>query len=201
MPRTTRTFIAVAIPAALGEKLGRLQTQLAPAVPGARWTTTEPFHMTLAFLGDVAELDLNPLCKAVAEATAPFRRFEVRLEGVGAFPDLSRPRVIWAGLTAPDLSPLHDLQKAVAGAATEVGYRPDDQRFTPHVTLGRIKSDRRGPRPPDLTQPFERYRTWSGGSFTVSEVITFGSTLTPEGPTYAPLAKAPLAGRKTDASS
>ena len=85
-------------------------------------------------------------------------------------------------------------------AAAGVGYRSDDQRFHPHITLGRIKSDRRGPGPPDLTKTLERYRTWTGGSLTVREVVTFGSTLTPEGPVYTPLAKSPLARRKTDVS-
>ena len=136
----------------------------------------------------------------MAEAARPFPRFDVRLEGLGAFPNPARPRVIWAGLTAGDLSPLIELQKAVSRAASGAGYRPDDQRFNPHITLGRIKSDRRGPRPPDLTQTLERYRNWSGGSFALTEVVTFGSSLTPEGPIYTPLAKAPLAGRKTDAS-
>src|SRR4051794_38316409 len=111
MPRTTRTFIAVPIPAPLGEKLTRLQTHLAHAVAGVRWTTTQPFHMTLAFLGDVDEVDLNQVCNAVGEAVRPFPRFDVRIEGIGAFPDAARPRVIWAGLTAVDLSPLVEMQK------------------------------------------------------------------------------------------
>src|SRR5262245_8458674 len=119
MPRTTRTFIAIAIPAPLGEKLTRLQAQLAPSVPGVRWTTTSPFHVTLAFLGDVDERDLNDLCKAVAEASAGIPRFEASVEGVGAFPDPARPRVIWAGLTAPDPSPLHELHKEAVRAATK----------------------------------------------------------------------------------
>jgi RNA 2',3'-cyclic 3'-phosphodiesterase len=200
MPRTTRTFIAVAIPEPLGQKLTRLQTLLASEVPAARWSSTPPFHMTLAFLGDVADSDLDAVCRAVAEAASPFSPFELRLEGVGAFPNPSRPRVIWAGLTAPDLTPLLNLQKAIAKGVGKVGYRPDDQKFTPHTTLGRIKSDRRGPRPADLIEVLEPYRTWEGGSFTVSEVITFASTLTPEGPIYARLARAPLAGKKTEPS-
>jgi 2'-5' RNA ligase len=196
MPRTTRTFIAVAIPAPLGEKLTRLQSQLAPSVPGARWTATSPFHVTLAFLGDVDDLHLNDLCTAVAGATVVIPRFEARVEGVGAFPDANRPRVIWAGVATADPTSWQELHRATVHAATKTGYRPDDQRFHPHITLGRLKSDRRGPRPPDLTPVLERHRAWSGGSFTVGEVITFGSTLTPEGPLYAPLAKAPLAGKK-----
>lgn len=201
MPRTTRTFVAIPIPAPLGEKLTRLQAQLAPAVPGARWTSTEPFHLTLAFLGDVADVDLNEVCKAVAEAAGRFSRFNLRLECVGAFPAPARPRIIWAGVTGDDISLLPALQKAIAGATAGAGYRPDDERFTPHVTLGRIKADRGRPPPPDLTPALERYRTWSAGTFAVTEVVAYGSTLTQDGPIYTPLAKCPLSGGKTHASS
>ncbi len=200
MAKTTRTFVALPVPSALGEKLTRLQSLLAPKVPAARWTATLPFHMTLAFLGDVPDNDLNTVCKAVAEATLPFSCFELLLEGVGAFPNLARPRVLWAGLTATDLAPLLDLQKSIAKKVTEAGYRPDDQRFTPHVTLGRIRSHRRGQDPLDLTTILQPYLTWSAGTFRVGDVITFASTITPEGPAYAQLARAPLSGKKTVAS-
>ena len=73
MARTTRTFIALPVPSALGEKLTRLQGLLAPKVPAARWSSSPPFHMTLAFLGDVPDNDLNTVCKAVAEASLAFR--------------------------------------------------------------------------------------------------------------------------------
>ncbi len=200
MARTTRTFIALPVPSALGEKLTRLQSLLAPKVPAARWSSSPPFHMTLAFLGDVPDNDLNTVCKAVADASLPFSPFELRLESVGAFPNPARPRVLWAGLTAADLSPLFELQKAIVNGVTDAGYRPDDQRFTPHVTLGRIRPDRRGRDPLDLTTILQPYLTWSAGTFRVGEVITFASTLTPEGPAYAQLARAPLSGKKTVAS-
>ncbi len=154
--------------------------------------------MTLAFLGDVPDGDLNAVCQAVAEASEPFSPFELRIESVGAFPNPLRPRVLWAGLTAADLTPLQELQKAIVKRVTQVGYRPDDQRFTPHVTLGRIRSDRRGHDSPNLTDLLQlRYLNWSAGTFKVDEVLTFASTLTPEGPAYAQLARAPLSGKNT----
>ena len=197
MPKTTRTFVAIAIPSQQGEKLTRLQEQLAPEIPAARWSSSPPFHLTLAFLGDVPDGDLNAVCRAVAEACGPFSAFDLRLEGVGAFPSPARPRVIWAGLRAADGSPLFELHKAIVMALTKAGYRPDDQRFTPHATLGRIRQDRRGGRSPDLTAMLQPLQNWSGGTFRVSEVVTFASTLSPEGPVYAPLARAPLAGEKS----
>ncbi len=190
MPRTTRTFVAVAIPELLGAKLTRLQRLLAPEIPGARWSAPSPFHLTLAFLGDVADVDLKPLCDAVAEATADLEPFELRLEGLGVFPDPARARVAWVGLTGPGLPALAELRERVARAATSTLALPEDARFSPHVTLGRLKVDRRNPL--DLTPLIKHYRTWAAGSFPVTEVITFASTLTPDGPAYARLGTAPL---------
>jgi 2'-5' RNA ligase len=192
MRETTRTFIAIPIPEPIGKQLLRLQANLTPKVPGCRWTTSWPFHVTLAFLGDVQNGDLNDLCLAVASAAEPFARFELRLEGLGAFPSPRQPRVVWAGVTAPDGNPLPDLREATVAAAARVGYRTDDPRFRPHVTLGRIKSGGR-----DLTELVDRERTWSAGTFTPVEVVTYASTIDPQGPTYTPLGRARLAGKKT----
>jgi 2'-5' RNA ligase len=197
MRQTTRTFIAIPIPEPNGQKLSRMQTELAPEVPGCRWTASAPFHLTLAFLGEVRNRDVNELCLAVGSAVAAFERFDVQLEGLGVFPSPRKPRVVWAGVTAPDPNPLNDLREAVVQAATRVGYRPDDPRFHPHVTLGRIKVDRGGGG--DLTELIARQQGWSGGSFTVVEVVTFASTLEPRGPSYAALGRAPLGARKNDA--
>jgi 2'-5' RNA ligase len=194
MPDTTRTFIALEVPAAQGEKLRRLQERLGPEVPGARWTTTEPFHLTLAFLGDVPHADLNEVCLAVARAAGAFGPLSLRLEGLGAFPGPARPRVVWVGVVGPDLEPLNRLQQAVARAVADAGYPADAERFHPHVTLGRLKPGKRPAQ--DLSPLVKHFQTWSAGNFTATEAITFGSTLTQDGPIYSPLGRAPLRARK-----
>jgi RNA 2',3'-cyclic 3'-phosphodiesterase len=198
MRETTRTFVAIPIPDPIGQQLARWQRGLAPEIPGCRWAESQPFHITLAFLGDVHNRDLNDLCLAVAAAAEPIGRFELKVEGLGAFPSPGRPRVVWAGITADDPGPLMTLREAVVRAATQCGYRPDDPRFHPHVTLGRIKSDRA--RPCDLTELVRREQARSGGAFPVVEVVTYASTLEPGGPTYAPLNRARLKGKKAEAS-
>lgn len=198
MPETTRTFIAIPIPDPVGAQLARWQQALAPEVPGCRWVESRPMHVTLAFLGDVPNRDLNELCLAVATAAEPFGRFELKVAGVGVFPGPGRPRVVWAGITADDLDPLMTLREAVVRAATTAGYRPDDLRFHPHVTLGRIKAGRG--QPCDLTALVRREQARSAGTFRVDEVVTYSSTLDPQGPTYAPLNRARLKGKKTEAS-
>jgi 2'-5' RNA ligase len=197
MRETTRTFIAIPVPESVGERLARLQAELSPEVPGCRWTAHSPFHITLAFLGDVRNRDLNELCLAVAAAAEPFPQFALEVTGLGAFPSAKKPRVVWAGATAPDLAPLNELRAGVVQAATRAGYRPDDPRFHPHVTLGRFKTPCM--QPGGLTETIQR-RGWSAGWFPVTEVVTFASTLGPGGAAYAPLGRARLRGEKTDPS-
>lgn len=194
MPGHTRTFIAVPVPAKLGEKLVRLQSLLAAELEGVRWNSTASFHVTLAFLGDVDHADLNGVCRAVAEAAAPVAPFDLRVAGLGCFPDPKKARVLWVGLTGPGLEPLGMLQKAVARAVANTGCPPEDDRFHPHVTLGRIKVGRAPAR--DLTPLLRHYQTWSAGAFDVAEAIVFASSLTSEGPVYTPLSTARLEARK-----
>lgn len=197
MAQSTRTFIAIPLPDAIGDRLTRLQGRLAPQAPSVRWNATPPFHVTLAFLGDVPYVDLNAICGAVTAAARTVRRFELTVTGLGAFPNLARPRVLWARLEGPGLEPLADLHRAVIAALDKVGCVPEDERFSPHVTLGRIKPGRGSAQPDNLAAVVARHQTWSAGAFTVGEVVAFSSTVTPEGPAYAPLARAPLASART----
>ncbi len=198
MSETTRTFIAVAVPETLERKLTRLQAQLSGEATDLRWESAMPFHITLAFLGEVGHGDLNAVCKAVVEAVEPLPRFELTLEGLGAFPDSVRPRVLWTGPGKLGLESLQTLQSQVTEALDCLGYRPESRPFLPHVTLGRGKPGKNLVR--DLTKLINHYKTWHAGPFPVTEVVTFGSSLTREGPIYAPLGRAPLRGRKPGAS-
>jgi 2'-5' RNA ligase len=105
MAKTTRTFVAISIPENLGAKLGRLQSQLAAQIPGVRWASSGEFHLTLAFLGDVDDTDLNDVCRAVAEVSKDVEPFDLRIESFGVFPDAVRPRTLWTGLIGPGLEP------------------------------------------------------------------------------------------------
>jgi len=200
MADTTRTFVALAIPDDRRAKLGRLQSLVAPEMPGTRWIDPSQFHATLAFLGDVPHADLGKVCKAVGGACADRGPLDLRLEGLGVFPDAARPRVAWVGLTGPDVEELKALRAALVEAVGHAGYPPDDDRFHPHVTLGRLHVRRDAPPPAGLDALLRHYHLWSAGSFRVAEVLTYSSTLTPEGPLYTPIARAPLVGGKVEAS-
>jgi RNA 2',3'-cyclic 3'-phosphodiesterase len=195
MASRTRTFVAVPLPADRASRLAKLQIQLAPSLPGTRWVSSGQLHTTLAFLGDVEDSDLDRVCRAVTEAAARFPPIELRLEGLGVFPNPARPRVVWVALTGPGADTLCDLQKAVTEALAQEGFPSSGERYTPHMTLARFK-DRHGrgrrDRPPPIDEILRQYQAWSGGAFQVAEVVTFASLLGPEGPSYNPLSRAAL---------
>jgi len=196
---SARTFIALPIPLTQRTRLERLQSLLAPDLPGARWVTPDQFHLTLAFLGDVPDIDLAPVCRAVGEAVSRFSKLTLNLQSLGAFPDAERPRTVWVGLAGPDLDAMLALQAAIAEAVAGTGYPAEGERFTPHITIGRLKPSKEGGG--DLLKQVAHFRTWSAGNFEVTQVITHASTLAPEGPTYMTLATSSLrtAKRRSDA--
>ena len=107
-----------------------------------KWVEVENLHVTLLFLGEVDERELPPLCRAVSVVCGRHDRFDLSVETVGCFPNPRRPRVVWAGvgMGGPELVALHD---ALEPPLLELGcYRREERQYTPHITLGRVKSDR-----------------------------------------------------------
>ena len=196
MSDSTRTFFAIEVPEKLGQQLHQVQWALTEEVARIRWgSSNEPFHITLAFLGEVRNSDLSGLHELVAGGVARFDPLELQFVGLGAFPSAKRPRVLWAGLTARSPARFDEVRKAVAAATAKAGYPCDDDRFHPHVTLGRFKPSRHGPC--DITAVVERYRTWSCGEFTASEIIGFASRPGADGPRYEVLSRGRLQGQKS----
>jgi RNA 2',3'-cyclic 3'-phosphodiesterase len=196
MPEHTRTFVAIAVPKSVERQLARLQSELAQVLPECRWTRAMPFHLTLAFLGDIPSNLVTEVCRAVASSTRTIEPFEIEVAGLGAFPTTNRPRVIWAGATACNQEKLIDLQGSVVNALAKVGLKPDDQRFHPHVTLGRIKPGRHGR--PDLARLIQSPADQWASRWLVEDVQVFASTLGPTGSAYEVLARTSLGGKKTE---
>ena len=188
MSKTTRTFIALPLPDPLKAKLERLQRLIAPSVPGAQWVAPEEFHLTLAFLGDVEDIDLSRVCTAVTDAVRDQPINIYTIKSLGGFPDMSRPRVLWAGI-AGDIDALTSLQARIFEATENAGYRPD-AKFHAHITIARVKLKR--DQTLDLTALEAHYRAWAAGVFTADTVITYSSNTHPDGPRYSPLGIAPL---------
>jgi 2'-5' RNA ligase len=149
-----RVFLAIEVPGAVREALTRPLNALQPLHEAIRINPVERMHLTLHFLGHLPRSDVEKLQPALAPAVARHRRLRLTVQGVGAFPDIRRPRVLWAGIAGADLPKLIGLQADMGDALRTAGLMLED-RFHPHLTLARV------PRP--LKAP-ERdlLRAWSG---------------------------------------
>jgi 2'-5' RNA ligase len=185
----TRTFIAGDLGKTIRDRLVALQETLARAGTEVKWVEQENLHITLLFLGEVDDRDIPDVCRVVADCTRDFTPFVLGVETAGCFPTPRRPRVLWAGV-GEGAQPLVALHDALEPPLMELGcYRREDRKFSPHVTLGRVKSDRPTEK---LTAALAKQAGWKGGEITLSELLVMGSELTPKGPLYTVLSRAKL---------
>jgi RNA 2',3'-cyclic 3'-phosphodiesterase len=176
-----RSFIAIDLAEPVRAAIATLQRELAGTNADVRWVRTESMHVTLRFLGAVEAERLNRVHAAVAAALQAQPPLDVRAHGVGAFPSLRRPRVLWAGLQSAGLV---ELAACVDATTTALGFAPELRAFTPHITLGRVNSQRGwGPLETQLTSHLDD----DFGASTIEAVTIYRSTLRPTGAIYTPL--------------
>src|SRR5215471_14403332 len=184
-----RTFIAVDIGKAIRDRAVALQEKLAQASSDVKWVEPENLHVTLLFLGEVDDREVPPVCRVVAEQTQKHASFQLSIERVGCFPNPRRPRVLWIGVGegAQEVCALHD---GLEPPLLDLGcYRREERKYTPHITLGRVKGDR----PADsLAAALAKQTSWQGGQTMVDEILVMSSELTPQGPIYTILSRAKL---------
>jgi 2'-5' RNA ligase len=134
-----RTFIAIPLPPQARMLLGDLQKSLRSFGADVRWTSVPSIHLTLKFLGEIDPAVLPTLLELLRAGTASEISCSLRLHGLGGFPNLRNPRVIWCGLEG-DIPRLESLQQKVERACLEAGFAPEERSFQPHLTLGRVRS-------------------------------------------------------------
>ena len=185
-----RLFIALELDETAHRRLKQLIEQLRTTAAKVRWMEAANVHLTLKFLGEVPDAQAPEVCRAAGEVAAAGAPVEFEIAGVGAFPNLHAPRVIWAGVpTVPqEMAALHE---RLEEAFDRLGYGRENRRFHPHLTLGRAKSRRDVA---DLADRLGRYADWAADApQDCSELIVFSSDLTREGPVYTAVHRAPLA--------
>jgi 2'-5' RNA ligase len=190
-----RLFIAIRFPEAVRTALWDACAPLREASDSVRWTPAGQLHITLRFIGNVPTRSIGTLAQRLREAAAGSRPFTLSLGGVGAFPSLRRPRVLWMGAeSGPELSALH---AAVEAALKDCGFEPEDRRFRPHVTLGRTRRGaRRGATAPVETAEVARVAAAVDFSseLEVRHLYLMKSRLSPTGAEHTVAGEYPLEG-------
>lgn len=187
----TRCFIGVEIGEEIRRKAAALQQKLASTGAQVKWVSPESMHITLLFLGEVDDRDLPAVCKAIEKCAKREPAFPMRVSGVGAFPTIRRPKVIWGGIT-DGVAPLRRLYESLEAKLLELNlFRREERGYTPHLTVGRVRGEDGGQ---TLVPELTKLLAWEGGRTQVSEVLLFSSEQTREGPEYSVLARCELTG-------
>jgi 2'-5' RNA ligase len=187
-----RSFLAIELPRTILKKIEEVQRDLKSSRADVRWVSPEKIHITLKFFGNVDESQIDPIVKSIEGPARTHSPFSVAVHGMGAFPYFKSPRVIWTGLVEGK-GVLLSLQKELEKELERVGFKPEERPFQPHLTLGRVKSNRGKD---ELVGRMEKFREETFGEFQVERLILFRSDLKPSGPIYTSLREIKL-GRLT----
>jgi len=190
VPGTRRLFVAVSPPDPVRRRIALVAEALRAAAAGkdVRWVADENVHVTLQFLGAVPGERVASVEGVVRAAAAAGRPISLEVAGAGGFPSARRPRVVWLGL-AGELAALGAVVTDLGARLAPLGFPPEERGFSPHLTLGRSR-DPRG------AAGFAAALTTAAAAepipWRVADLVLFESHLSPKGPRYEALLRAPL---------
>ena len=185
-----RSFLAIELPETILKQIGEVQRDLKSSYADVRWVSPEKIHLTLKFFGNIDESRIEPIVKSIQGPIWTTVPFPLRVKGIGAFPNVKNPRVIWMGMV-DEKEVLASFQKGLETELEKIGFEPENRPFQAHLTLGRVRSSRGRE---ELVRRMEKYVGKEFGDFRVERVILFRSDLRPTGPIYTPLREMKFGG-------
>lgn len=185
-----RTFIAIPFIEQAYQELAQLQDKLCKSNADVKWVEPANIHLTLKFLGEIDDEQVVKIKTSLDEIVKNHRPFNIHLAKIGAFPKLSYPRVVWVAIDE-GCQECKTLAKSIEEAMEKLGFKKEERPFSPHLTLGRVRSAKNKPQ---LIAAIEKEKDFAAqNKVSVGKIILFQSTLTPKGSIYTPLKEFPLA--------
>lgn len=185
-----RAFIAIELPEDVKSAIAQAQKQFARADMAFKWVKPLSIHLTLKFLGNIFESDINGICEAIKQCVAKFSPMTFSAKGFGVFPGFKKPRVLWVGM-AGDIGPLKKLCATIDQELEPLGFDSEKRPFSAHITLGRARGK---VAPNSLIRVIEEAGEFTFPDFKVDQIALFKSDLKPSGAVYTKLASAFLSG-------
>lgn len=173
------------------KELKSIQDRLKEADAPVKWVTPDNIHLTLKFLGNIESRDVERIDCMVSKIVAKETHLILRGEGVGAFPHIKSPRVIWVGISG-EVDRLKDIHMRMEEELETIGFRPEERAFSPHLTIGRVKTKVHK----TLLERLAALKDYRSQPFEAGEITLFKSDLRPHGPIYSPLKTMPLGGQR-----
>lgn len=192
-----RCFVALEIPSDVRDALDQLTNELRGRVPGGvvKWVRPENMHLTVKFLGAVDVGQVDGICSALGGAASNMDELTLTVEGLGCFPNVHRPSVVWAGVHSAEEGSLLRVVDAVEQVLRPLGFPSEQRPFSPHLTLGRLSRDARPADARRMGQVLASTVVGSLGAVQVKEMVLMKSDLQPKGPVYSRLGAFPLRGK------
>jgi len=180
-----RIFLAIELSSGIRGKISSLQQELKKILPPINWVRPESIHLTLKFLGYVEPSRISQLLLALEPIGAKQHGFSIEVQGVGVFPQVKHPRILWVGVSAKTHA-LQELVLEIEAALEPLGFPPEEKPYHPHLTLARIKRDNAivGSA---LLENGVLEREQHLGTLSVDRLTLFESDLDSTGATYTPL--------------
>ena len=182
-----RTFIGIFPPPHIQSAIAEIQSSLKIDDSGIRWEDQKKFHVTMKFLGNVPQDQLHQLYIVLERKSQSISRFEITLTNAGCFPTARAPKTVWIGSWMDQNILLQDCFTAVENACASAGFKKEERRFHPHITLGRVK----GKISENLIKKIEN-TTFEPLQFLCTELLIMKSDLSPSGSAYSQLSSIPL---------
>lgn len=179
-----RSFFAIDLPERITRRLEKVSKQLQDGLDDvpARWVPAENMHLTLKFLGDVSETNLEVLKDVLRTVVTNHEKFEMSIGGLGAFPKAQRPRVIWIGIEAPP--ELSSIQRNLESETARLGYARERRPFSPHLTLARVSRNASARHVQQVAQALNSFKVGFLGVARVEAIHLYRSDLHSGGAVY-----------------
>ena len=188
MSNTLRTFIAITLNSEIQQFLSRTQDHLKKLGCDIKWVKPENIHFTLKFLGDVKLKKIDEVKQTLENLAKNMQPVDIELTQLGAFPNVQRPRILWAGIKDEEKR-ITQFAKLLEDHFGKIGFKKEKKPFSPHLTIGRIRSPKNLNL---LSEMISKYSLPVDLKQTAQNITLYKSTLTPAGPIYEPLHSADL---------
>jgi 2'-5' RNA ligase len=188
-----RCFIAVNLTEEVRKSLADVISELRKSRADVKWIPPGNIHLTLKFLGNTDDSLVPAISESLSKKLSHYKPFYIKIADVGCFPSEKHPRVIWIGMEGAD--ELKEIQKDVDAEISTFGFAPDDRPFSPHLTIGRVRSARNLT---ELMKYFEGFKAADFGTIAIRDIHIMKSDLKPAGAEYSSLAEIPLGTGRND---
>ncbi|MCW4051269.1 MAG: RNA 2',3'-cyclic phosphodiesterase [Candidatus Bathyarchaeota archaeon] len=179
-----RSFVAIECGnSMIIQRFSDVQRSLSGTRADIKFVEPENIHLTLKFLGEIEQTQVDAVAEIIKETV--FEPFSFKVHGVGVFPNLRRPRTIWAGITE-GVTELTSVFKVLDDKLSKLGFEKERRRFSPHLTISRVRTGRNRPQ---LIEELQNLVDQEFGIVHVDKIVLKKSVLTSKGPIYTTLAE------------